>query len=283
MRLLTAFALLLLSTPVFAQENYEIQVYSAPTMTKGMTMFELHSNFTANGEQNSVKGVRPSWHAVHETLEITHGITDNFELGFYLFTNYTSHYGYKVIGTHLRPRICAPASWKLPVGLSLSAEIGFQSMNYSADTWSLELRPIIDKTIGKLYVALNPVLAFSLKGANVQHVPAFTPNIKISLAPTSQFSLGVEYYGDLGALNHFEPGPQQKPCTVCRGGFVYRSALGNQFRPGMGINHTHRWIGIEINCGKKDTVEKPERFKAGKRGNRHIKTYAIPWTGMAYV
>ncbi|HSC40296.1 MAG TPA: hypothetical protein VLD19_20575, partial [Chitinophagaceae bacterium] len=129
-----------------AQENYEIQVYSAPTMNKGMTMFELHSNYTVKGEQNSVKGVRPSYHAVHETLEITHGITDNFELGFYLFTNYTSPYGYKIIGTHLRPRICAPASWKLPVGLSLSAEIGFQSMNYSADTWSLELRPIIDKT-----------------------------------------------------------------------------------------------------------------------------------------
>jgi hypothetical protein len=33
-------------TAAYAQENYEIQVYGAPTMTKGQTMFELHSNFT---------------------------------------------------------------------------------------------------------------------------------------------------------------------------------------------------------------------------------------------
>src|ERR1700730_8289251 len=105
----------LLVSPFFlaAQDNYEIQVYAAPTQTKGETMFELHSNFTINGEKNIIKGVRPSYHALHETIEITQGITRNFELGFYLFMNYTSPYGYKVIGTHLRPRISAPDSWHL--------------------------------------------------------------------------------------------------------------------------------------------------------------------------
>jgi len=251
MKLLTVFTLLLLSAPAFAQENYEIQVYSAPTMTKGMTMFELHSNYTANGEQNSVKGVRPSWHAVHETLEITHGITDNFELGFYLFTNYTSTYGYKVIGTHLRPRICAPAGWKLPVGLSLSAEIGFQSMNYSADTWSLELRPIIDKTIGKLYIALNPVLAFSLKGNDVQHVPAFAPNVKVSLAATSQFSLGAEYYGDLGALNHFEPGPQQSHALFAVADLYIDPRWEINFGPGWGLTTPTDALVLKLIVGRR--------------------------------
>src|SRR6202008_1210955 len=142
MRSLFVVCLLL---PVFlsAQDNYEIQVYGAQTQAKHSSIFELHSNYTFLGEKDIIKGVRPTYHALHETVEITHGITDNFELGFYLFTNYLPDYGFRVIGTHLRPRIMAPAKWDLPVGLSLSAEIGYQSANYANETWSLELRPII--------------------------------------------------------------------------------------------------------------------------------------------
>jgi hypothetical protein len=203
------FLLFIASSQVKAQDNYEIQVYSAPTMNKGETMFELHSNFTMHGESQTIKGVRPSNHALHETLEITHGITENFELGFYLFTNYTSTYGYQIIGTHLRPRISAPEKWKLPVGLSLSAEFGYQSMYYAPETWSIELRPIIDKTIGKFYISLNPVLGVQLKGVDKQSAPDFSPNIKASYAFTTKWSLGTEYYGNLGSLNHFEAGPEQ--------------------------------------------------------------------------
>jgi hypothetical protein len=246
-----------------AQENYEIQVYSAPTMNKGMTMFELHSNYTVKGEQNSVKGVRPSYHAVHETLEITHGITDNFELGFYLFTNYTSPYGYKIIGTHLRPRVCAPAGWKLPVGLSLSAEIGFQSMNYSADTWSLELRPIIDKTMGKLYVALNPVLSFSLKGTDVQHTPSFIPNVKASFAASPKYSLGAEYYGDLGTLNHFEPGPQQSHALFAVADLYLDPKWEINFGPGWGLTAPTDAFVVKLIIGRRiqwkhDTTNKKQ-------------------------
>src|SRR5205809_976411 len=78
---------------LFAQENYEIQVYGSQTQAKNSSIFELHSNFTFLGQKDVVKGVRPSFHSLHETLEITTGITDNFELGFYLFTNYTDGYG----------------------------------------------------------------------------------------------------------------------------------------------------------------------------------------------
>src|SRR5262249_17996773 len=130
---------------IYAQENYEIQVYGSQTQQKNSTIFELHSNYTFDGEKEEVKGVRPTYHAFHETIEITHGITNNFELGFYLFMNYLPEYGFRVVGTHIRPRVMAPAKWNLPVGLSLSTEIGYQSPSYSEETWSIEIRPIIDK------------------------------------------------------------------------------------------------------------------------------------------
>src|ERR1043165_9630898 len=111
----------------FSQDTYEIQVYGSQTQTKGSTMFEIHSNYTFNGEKKLVDGVVPTYHGLHETLEITQRITNNFEIGFYLFTNYTPGYGYRVIGTHIRPRVSAPEKWKLPVGLSLSTEFGYQN------------------------------------------------------------------------------------------------------------------------------------------------------------
>ena len=194
---------------VKAQANYEIQVYGAQTQQKNSTIFELHSNYTFNGQRQEIKGVRPTYHALHETIEITHGITENFELGFYLFMNYLPGYGYHFIGTHIRPRIMAPAKWKLPVGLSLSAEIGYQSVHYSSETWSVELRPIIDKQWDKLYVSLNPTLGVQLKGIEDQKAPAFAPNIKVNYAFFKNGAIGAEYYGDLGPLNAFETSPQQ--------------------------------------------------------------------------
>src|SRR4249920_2654834 len=109
-----------------AQNNYEIQVYASPTQAKGSTMFELHSNYTINGSTETVDGVIPSNHSLHETVEITTGITPVFETGVYLFTNYTPGYGYQIVGTHIRPRVMAPADWNWPVGVSLSVEIGYQ-------------------------------------------------------------------------------------------------------------------------------------------------------------
>ena len=50
-RFLGAVALLhaALGRPVQAQENYEIQVYPSETVPRGVTMFELHSNYTRIG------------------------------------------------------------------------------------------------------------------------------------------------------------------------------------------------------------------------------------------
>jgi hypothetical protein len=205
------FFLIFLSVPVslLAQDNYEIQVYSSPTQTKGETMVEIHSNFGFQGERNVIKGVRPTYHALHETLEITQGITKNFELGFYIFTNYTSPYGYQVVGTHLRPRVSAPESWKLPVGLSLSTEFGYQRQEYSNETWNIEVRPIIDKKLGKLYLCFNPTFGISIKSNETSHAPVFEPNIKISYAISPVISFGTEYYGSMGPFNHLAPLPDQ--------------------------------------------------------------------------
>lgn len=233
---LLVLSCLLIPFLITAQDNYEIQVYGSQTQPKNSTIFELHSNYTFNGEKEMIDGVIPSNHSLHETLEITQGITNNFEIGAYLFTNYTPGYGYRVIGTHIRPRIMAPEEWKLPVGLSLSAEIGYQSSEYANATWSLELRPIIDKQWSKLYISFNPTFGIALKSEYSNAVPAFEPNIKAAYNFFTNLALGVEYYGEMGAVNSIESLPMQNHAI-----FLAGDVLNNphwEFNAGAGFGLT---------------------------------------------
>ncbi len=251
MRKLFLFCFILLSCSLMAQDNYEIQVYGAQTQAKNSSIFELHSNYTFSGEKNIVKGVRPSYHSLHETVEITTGLTDNFELGFYLFMNYTEGYGYRVIGTHIRPRIMAPQSWHLPVGLSLSLEFGYQNQHYSPDLWNLEIRPIIDKQWGDLYLSFNPTMGVSLKGVDNDATPVFEPNFKASYNFFKHASLGFEYYGSLGALNQFE-----KPADQSQALFFAYDLVGNKnwelnIGPGLGLTKATDGFVFKVLVGRR--------------------------------
>ena len=190
------------ASTVHAQDNYEIQVYGSDLVEPKNTMVELHSNFTFDGSKEEINGVLPTNHVFHETIEITHGFDKWFELGFYFFNSIGNNGRTNYVGSHIRPRIAIPKSYDLPVGLSLSAEFGFQNSKYSEDTWSIEIRPIIDKQWSKLYLSFNPTFDKALKGLNTNEGFVFSPNFKASYAVTKAFLPGFEYYGSLGPLNN---------------------------------------------------------------------------------
>jgi hypothetical protein len=193
-----------------AQDNYEIQVYPSETVARGRTMVELHSNFTFKGSKEKVDGVEPTNHALHETLEITQGITSNFEIGFYVFTSVRSGLGWDWVGDHIRPRISIPKSWHWPVGVSISSEIGYQRPIYSANTWSVEIRPIIDKELGRWYLSFNPTFERAIKGPDESRGFEFSPNLKVGYDFTRKISGGFEYYGALGPVSSIDPGREQE-------------------------------------------------------------------------
>src|ERR1700721_324793 len=158
--------------------SYEIQVYGSDLVAPGNTMFELHSNFTFMGVKAVVDGMYPTEHQLHETLEITHGFNDWFELGFYVFTSADSRVGWQWVGDHIRPRVAVPKSGNWPVGVTLSFGVGYQRAVYSPDTWTIEIRPIVDKTIGRLYLGFNPTIDRSFHGPSVPMGVTFSPNVK---------------------------------------------------------------------------------------------------------
>ena len=229
--LLGLFAVVSLSaTALHAQDNYEIQVYGSDLVDPGHTMVELHSNFTFQGFKTSVDGMYPTNHQLHETIEITHGFTDWFETGLYIFTAAQNGLGWDWVGDHIRPRFSVPKRWNWPVGLSLSQEIGYQRRQYSVDTWTYELRPIIDKQLGRWYFAFNPALDKSIHGLSASQGFVFSPNAKISYDFTPKVTGGFEYYGSLGPITGFSPISQQQ----------------QQIFPAIDLNVSPKW---EINFG----------------------------------
>jgi hypothetical protein len=202
--LLWCVVFILCALPAVAQGNYEIQVYGADTVAPKSTMVELHSNFTAQGQRETIDGVYPTNHQLHETLEITQGLNGWSEVGFYVFTSWQDGHGVQWVGDHIRPRVRAPDSWHWPVGVSLSTEVGYQRAAYSLDTWTWEIRPIVDKAIGRWYFAVNPALERTWHGPDVKQGIGFSPAVKVGYDFTKTISGGVEYYADYGRIGAFD-------------------------------------------------------------------------------
>lgn len=200
--------------PALAQGLYEVQVYGSELVPQGRTMVELHPNFIIQGTTQTTDGTLPTNHQFHSTLEITHGFTTWFETGFYTFASAQSGHGYQWVGNHIRPRVAIPESWHWPVGLSLSNEIGYQRRLFSPDTWTWEIRPIIDKEWHRWYASFNPTFGRALHGEGTSRGFEFFPDAKASYAVTKLVRAGVEYYGALGPITGFDPLRQQQHIIV---------------------------------------------------------------------
>ena len=213
-----------------AQGNYEIQVYGSETVLPRTTMFEVHSNFTAAGHKAMPDGVAATNHAEHETLEITQGINAWSEVGFYVFTSEQSGLGVQWVGDHIRPRVRVPDSWHWPVGASLSMEAGYQRARFSPDTWTWEIRPIVDKQAGRWYWTINPAFERAWHGPGVALGMDFAPNVKVSYDFTKKITGGLEYYADYGSITNIASFHDQQ----------------QQFFPAIDLNVSPDW---EFNFG----------------------------------
>lgn len=244
--LLALLAAIVLAPFARAQDNYEIQVYGAETVAPHSTMVEIHSNFTVDGSKTVQDGMLPTNHAEHETLELTQGINDWSEVGFYLFSSIQPDGGWQWVGDHIRPRVRVPEKWHWPVGLSISNEIGYQRAAFSPDTWTWEIRPIVDKKIGPWYLSFNPTLDRSFHGPSVNQGVVFSPNVKVSYDFTKKIAGGLEYYASYGPLTGFDALRDQQQ--------QFFPSIDIDFAPewefnfGVGVGTTHSTDHLIVKC-----------------------------------
>jgi hypothetical protein len=237
--LLLAFILFLMSLPGFGQADNEIQVYASPTIQHRWTIFELHSNYTFKGSRGLSDPKSARW--TNETLEITHGFGQNFEVGFYTFTAFSPDGGFQYLGNQVRPRVTVPENRNWPFGASLSMEFGFFRPDANSEFfWQGEIRPIIDKTLGNWYLAFNPNIDFVVSGPDKG--AGFSPQAKTVYTIKEVFGIGLEYYGALGNFDNLLPMRQQEhligpmidlyfhPKWEVNGGFLFGMTHGSNQR-----------------------------------------------------
>ena len=175
-------------------------------MAPGHTMVELHSNFTATAARPPptapippiIKSTRPSRSPKAGTIGSRPAFT---------FSPASDQTGKATNGWAITsaPVFACPEKWKWPVGVSLSLEAGYQRARFSADTWTLEIRPIIDKQIGPWYLAFNPAADRSWHGPGVRQGLDFEPGVKGGLQLQLKKSLVV--------LNITQP-PATSPASI---------------------------------------------------------------------
>ena len=188
-------------TAAHAQGNYEIQVYGADTVAPRNTMLELHSNFTADGQPRTSAASRPP------TMPSTRPSK----------SPRASMAGLRSASTSSRLCRAARASsgsatTSAPVcacrrsGAGQSASASPPRLAISApsspDTWTWEIRPILDKQTGRWYFAVNPALERTWHGPDVNLGLGFAPAAKISYDFTRKITGGLEYYADYGSITN---------------------------------------------------------------------------------
>jgi hypothetical protein len=208
---LAGFACLSLLTPAeaWSQDPFEIQVYEYPTVPPRRWNLETHFNYIARGTSSLEGSVAPSDNQTHLTFELTRGLTPVLELAGYLVLAHTPDLGAEFAGWRLRPRIRAPERWGLPVGLSLSLEVGFPEPAFEENSATLEVRPIIEKVMGRWQVNLNPTVGRALSGPGTSEGWDFEPSGRLGFTASSKLDLSVEYYGSLGPPTDFLPSEEQ--------------------------------------------------------------------------
>jgi len=216
-------------TVLVAQDAFEIAVYGAETAPRKAWELETHFNYIARGTTAFDGPVAPSERQFHLAVELTRGLTEHWEVTAYLLSAYRPGRGVEYAGWRLRSRVRAPVSWRLPVDLGLAAELEFSPAAYDETTAGLEIRPILEKRVGRVQLQLNPVIERALTATSGEAEWELEPSGRIGVTVSKRVALSIEYYGKTGLLG---AAPGGEPV--------------HQFYPGLDL---HLGDDIELNLG----------------------------------
>ena len=236
--LLTAVALATLATPTPAQgqDKFEIEVYQYETAPRGAWELETHANFTARGTRVPDGIVAPTDNQFHLAFELTRGLTDFWEISAYVLTAHRSDAGAEFAGWRLRSRLRLPESWKLPVNVSLSGELGLPRPVYGENSLAFEFTPILEKRIGPVQLDLNLSLERDLQGPEAREGWEFEPAGRVAVDLSPRLALELEYFGALGHLS--DPLPANAQVHQFYPGVDLRLGDDVEWNLGVGVGAT---------------------------------------------
>ncbi len=203
-----AAAFLLAAGRARAIDFYEIQIYPTDTTPQNALELELHSNTvtTATGEE-AHRQIRP--YEIHETLEATYGLTPHLEVGQYLCTAILGNGDYEYAGSRTKMHFGIAATDDWPIRFGGNIELDYMRRAAEENPLTLELRPILETHVHKFTLIANIAFEKPFRGPGTHKGMTLAPSGEITYQVFKWLEPAVEYYGDIGALQHL-PGVQHQ-------------------------------------------------------------------------
>ncbi len=237
-----------LIAPACAALPDEIQVYTGDINAPGEFGLELHVNTTPSGHSTpSYPGEVTTAHGWRATAEFSYGLAHDWELGLYIPTVLSRDNTYYVTGPKFRIK-WLPLQPVDGIGYFAGAnvELAHVDPRFDPATRALELRPIFGYQDARWLFAFNPVLDWDLAGPTKSGVPTAAPAFKAARTLMNGMRGGLEYYMDLGRVNHPATGSGQAQVLYVAID-VTRGPIPFNFGVGRGLSRaadrwTLKWI-----------------------------------------
>jgi hypothetical protein len=205
----TAVIFMITSQPALAvdQVHDEIQVYNAEIAEVGQWTYQQHLNFAAIGQtQPEFPGGFTSSRSLQSTPEFAYGITDWWEIGFYLPFAVTGSGQLLSDGAKIRSLFVVPGAAKRNFFYGVNFELGYEMPRFSSTPWGLEIRPIVGVRNAEWEFIVNPIVDVSFGSAGETD---FAPALRLARNLGNDRYIGLEYYADFGKIGNFLPLQQQ--------------------------------------------------------------------------
>ena len=145
-------------------------------------------------------------HSLQGTPEFAYGLTNWWEVGFYLPFAVTGTGEFLSNGAKIRSLFVVPDADKRNFFYGVNFELGYEMPQFSPTPWALEIRPIIGVRNKEWEFIVNPIVDVS-----------FGPPGEADFAPAARLArnlgedrfIGLEYYSDFGKIGNFLPLQQQ--------------------------------------------------------------------------
>ena len=250
---LTTLAVCLARPAVAQVDPWEFEVYPYQTLSKGMVELESLNSFVPSGHSaggaGTSSGEFAANHMYRTALELTYGLTDTIEFAAYLNLAHPNGAAFQYAGSKFRLRGSLFEQGELPVDLGWYAELEWhRTPQFDDSELELDLRPIIEKDIGRLEIAVNQKFEKAIfvgpdkhRGFEFGYVAGLYYNYWRWMSP------GLEFYGGIGLIDDSDPIHEQQHYVfpVVRGELP--GGIEYNVGPGIGLTRGSDQVLLKLN------------------------------------
>ena len=198
---LLAMGLVLEGGRAGATDFYELQIYTVETTPAEHWWLELHSIYVSSATGQEAKQQLPLYQ-IHNTGELTYGLLPWLEVGQYLCTARLDRGTYEYAGARTKVHFGVPFTESWPVAFGTNIEFQYMRRDAAETPLELDLMPIVQAHVGSFFIVGNFSFNKPFSGPGTHQGMTLEPAGQISYRVNNWLEPALEYYGEIGALEH---------------------------------------------------------------------------------